>query len=330
MKIENIKYDSFAKFFADVLNPSGTYWKTQDGFVFRGEQSNTYKLLPGALRAEQVDNLFGGGKPIEDQWKWLTWQVRAEYTILREFYKIANDSGLKVPKVDAIAKNYVDVFSGELMHQAGFFKWISDDMAELAALAQHYGLLTRLIDWSYDIYVALYFACMGAIKDHTEKGLESNDTMVIWALNAQYIQFLQPTTSRIPLNFIVPPYYNNPNLNAQKGILSYWEIDVPSDCEVARMLMEQRCIPLTDRTPLDMLLQNYCNANPNKNEHLTLLYKFEIPVSECVPTYEYIMKLGYTAAKLFPGYGGATRKMKEEAIFYKVKEQYKALFATRK
>ena len=36
----------------------------------------------------------------------------------------------------------------ELLQQTGYFKWISDDIAELAALAQHYGVLTRLIDWA--------------------------------------------------------------------------------------------------------------------------------------------------------------------------------------
>lgn len=321
MKIETIKFDGFEAFLKEVLIPSGTYWKKLDGFVFRGEKTNMYKLLPGALRENQVDNLYRSGKPIDDQWKWLTWQINAEYSILREFYKAANNSGLKVPQIDSIAQNYVDLFPTELMHQRGSFSWISEDLAELAALAQHYGLLTRLIDWSYDIYVALYFACLGAVKDRQKKPFDKNDTFVIWALNAQYIQFLQPTTSRIPIKFIVPSYYNNPNLNAQKGILSYWEIMVPDTYEQIRMMHEENRVLLTDRTPLDVLLQQYCDAYPNKNEHLSLLYKFEIPISECIPAFEYIMKLGYTTAKLFPGYDGVVRSMKEQTLLYEIKKQ---------
>lgn len=318
MKIENIKYNSFLEFIKDVLLPNGNLYKHLFGFVYRGERTNKYKLLPGALRKDQIDKLFRNSKPIDNQAEWLTWQVHAEYSLLRDFYKASNYNGLKVPKNDAISKNYNDAFPSELWHRGGTYKWLSDDIADLAALAQHYGVLTRLIDWSYDLYVALYFACMGAIKAREKAEFQEGDTIVIWALNAHYIQFLQPTTSRIPLNFVVPPYHDNPNLNAQKGVLSYWEVDVPSGMEQAKEL-QKGIVRLTDRTPLNDLLQKYCDEHPGKDGPFTLLYKLEIPVADCVVAYEYLRELGYTAAKLFPGYDGVVKKMDEDAIFEKVK-----------
>lgn len=318
MKIENIKYDNFLAFIKDVLLPSGNLHKHLYGFVYRGERTAKYKLLPGALREDQIDKLFRNNKPIDNQSKWLTWQVQAEYSLLRDFYKASNYNGLKVPKNDAISRNYNDAFPSELWLRTGTYKWLSDDIADLAALAQHYGVLTRLIDWSYDLYVAMYFACMGAIKAREKAEFEENDTIVIWALNAHYIQFLQPTTSRIPLNFVVPPYHDNPNLNAQKGVLSYWEVDVPSQMEQAKEL-QNGIVRLTDRTPLNELLQKYCDANPGKDDAFVLLYKLEFPVQECIVAYEYLRSLGYTAAKLFPGYDGVVKKMDEDAIFEKVK-----------
>ena len=318
MKIENIKYQSFIEFVNDVLLPNGSLYSKLHGFVYRGERTNGYKLLPGALREDNLDLLYGAGKPIGNQSQWLWWQIHAEYSLIREFYKTANYNGLKIPKVDAIAKNYNDIFPTELMHCKGTYKWITDEIADLAALAQHYGVLTRLIDWSYDLYVALYFASMGAIKAYDAKRIKQDDTMVIWALNAYHIQFLQPTISRIPINFVVPPYYDNPNLNAQKGVLSYWEIDAPGEFEQIDNL-QHGIVRLTDRTSLDELIQQYCDDYPGKNEHLVLLYKIEIPVQECVEVYDYLCRLGYAAARLFPGYDGVVREIKENEIYQKVK-----------
>jgi hypothetical protein len=160
---------------------------------------------------------------------------------------------------------------------------------------------------------------MGAIKQRDKEDFKDNDTLVIWALNAHYIQFLQPTISRIPLNFVVPPYHDNPNLNAQKGLLSYWEVYVPSMMEQAQEL-QRGLVCLTDRTPLDQLLQNYCDTCSGKNETLVLLYKIEFPVRECLVIYEYLREMGYTAAKLFPGYDGVVKSMYENMLFEKIKK----------
>lgn len=63
-----------------------------------------------------------------------------------------------------------------LRHEIGE-KWLPENFLELAALAQHYGLSTRLIDWSKDIYTSLYFASSGALhSDYDSK------YMILYAL----------------------------------------------------------------------------------------------------------------------------------------------------
>lgn len=319
MKIEHIKYEDLRQFLFSTTMPEGELFGKLEGFVFRGESSNKYKLLPTALRAEKKIELWDGLEmPIDNQSEWENWQIYAEYAKLRQFFKLANNSGIKVPRVESIFKNYIDAFPSDHIFRKNDYRWLPDEIAELAALAQHYGLPTRLLDWTFEMNIALYFASTGAINRQLEGQCDKNDTVVIWALNAQYIQFLQSSTSRIPLNFVVPAYSGNPNLNMQKGVLSYWEVEMLSTFNETSAMFNGKAPRLVDRTPLDELLGTYCNDG--KDEHIILLYKIEIPVEQSVNIYKYINRMGYGAAKVFPGYAGVIKEMNEVANMYKLRK----------
>lgn len=50
----------------------------------------------------------------------------------------------------------------------------------LAALAQHHGIPTRLLDWSYDARKAAYFACQGV---HEDDLVDKNERLALFAIN---------------------------------------------------------------------------------------------------------------------------------------------------
>jgi len=313
--IEKIEFNNFEEFFKEVIR-SGEY---NSSYVFRGLSTSEHKLIPRALR---------GGKegckiPTTGNANNTIGQVADEEQYLLEFYRMANDNGLKVPYIQRIKGRYNPDFVcfGENK------KWPTEDYAELAALAQHYGGCTRLLDWTQDIFVSLYFAVEGAIKAGLKKieklkialknGFTEDvkkhydevkkwevDNLIIWAINILEIErssnFKSEDEEEIPLKFVRPSYYENPNLNAQKGVLSYWKIPVDRS-------------PI-DRTSLDELVRNYFEKINHENvfgDELPLMYRFEIPLLECRKIYDELGKFNYSLARLFPGYKGVTSNIEE-------------------
>lgn len=292
-----------------------------DGLIYRGLPTNSYTLLPTALRSNNSDKLF---KDPDDLYnKYDINQVMAEYVLLHRFYQFANNNGLKVMPSPFINHNYQDIDSGFDIGKLrnAFKKWYPEEFRDLAALAQHYGTPTRMLDWTQDSNVALYFASMGAIDrilnlhqsplEALKLACNSGEKIVIWALNSRQLQFSKYFRKReeqenfSPLKVVIPSYCDNPNLNAQKGILTFWETEIPP--------LEAKP---TDKRPLDELVIEYSKTHPHGAK--INMVKYEMPITECTMIYKYLRKLGYTAARLFPGYAGVSKQIEEDRKFEKL------------
>ena len=291
--IESLDFVSVDEMF-EFFSPWGDS-SNLEGFIFRGHSQESYELIPTALRLNNIDWFWktcGLGRPIEPQHNWQSWQVKGEYSVLRAFYRLADQRGLDVPTSDRMRVNLAqqfDVHGLNTPYESDV--WIPKDLLETAALAQHYGIPTRLLDWTYDIFVALFFALRGAI--------EKEGRLEIWALNKEYISFLKPTVNRINIDFITPHYANNPNLNAQKGLFTHWPIQLPSMINEMQLL-QNGLVKVVDRRPLDALVAD----TYKKEENIALFKRFTLPCSQAQKGCNILFKLGYDAARIFPGYKG--------------------------
>lgn len=313
--IKTKKYASGEEFLKDISYGGEMYQNLNEGFVFRGLQSGAYKLIPSVPREKlQVRDAAGiivdedKDAPFDFANSEFT-QVLFEYMELRNFFDICDKSNLRLPPIERFRHslyNLTVLISSLLVGE----DWLPNDLQELAALAQHYGMKTRLLDWTTSIETAIYFAV------HKEPELmqdgqsnENSDYIAIWALNI-LAQFGLDT----PLKIIRPPYFGNPNLAAQKGLFTFWKISglrlslgEGSNKENLEVLKR-----LTNRTPLDELIAEECKKQNRKG---VVMWKLLVPRKDRKVLYKYIRRKNVNAASLFPGYEGAVRCIQEDRSF---------------
>lgn len=313
--IKTKRYKSGDEFLKDISYGGEMYQNLKEGFVFRGHQSGSYKLVPSVLR-DKIKVTDANGNVVEDD-KSAPFdlsntefiQKNIEYIELRKFFDICDVNSLRLPSVDNIRQalySHNDIILSFL--NGG--EWLPYELHELAALAQHYGMKTRLLDWTTSLDTAVYFA-VNKEAQLTKEDLLSKDSqyVAIWALNLS-VTFGVDT----PLKIIRPPYHGNPNLAAQRGLFTFWKVSglhIPlrGGTDEEKMEVFKR---LTNRTPLDELIVDECKKQ-GRND--VIMWKLLIPRKDRKILYEYIRNKGVSAASLFPGYEGAVRSLKEDRSF---------------
>lgn len=300
--VQILTYYKLEDFLIDISYGHKLYELFKDGdYIFRGQSSDKYQLIPSALRPEfqeQFNKLVLSNSRDESEF----FQIDKENHLLREFFKNCDRYGLLIDDVQRIRRRILDKIDLSFADESE--KWIPEDLWQLAALAQHYGLPTRLLDWTHDLYIGLYFS----IEDYLESRIVPKDTenIVLWALSVD--PFLRKERSDYPLKIVKPKYHNNPNLLAQSGLFTLWmsKIEVFKQKDITTIDTATR----VNRKPLDELLME--NPLPYVLDDETLLYKILLPADETKELFEYLKSLGYDASRVYPGYSGCARALMQD------------------
>jgi len=248
--------------------------------IFRGQTDSTWHLEPSILR--------GKHHPVHSQPLMKSDPERSDYQIIAEvgalktFADHCDSSGLHVPGITAkFKREYLDkpqaIFSDTMVLRKS--PWPLEEYFDLMSVAQHFGLPTRLLDWTENPYVAAFFAASELVlKSENVNGAR----LAVWALDIQELPK--------EVDLIRVPSSGNQNIAAQRGIFT---------------LLRQP-YALGQRFEGTHLLDEHMNNLVTVRGKQRLI-KITLPQSECCKILDLCSKHGVTAATLHPDFYGAAK-----------------------
>ena len=303
---KEVFYKDFVQFYQDLVAQKITELRLNN-YTFRGVSKESYKLIPSALRKEglkKINKLSLVKTDISQVDKDNLVQIAAEFNIVYKFYNIANRQGLNIPQV-------IDFVDWDTENLYSIFKnlktWIPEKYYEIFAIAQHFGIPTRFLDWTFDINTATLFAVEGVHKRIVEdSSIDVNkENFSIWLLNYKYLP-LYRNKLNCNIRLIVPKYHWNNYITMQKGLFTIDIIKIDKNKRTALpKVIENGKATLNNDYYSEGLEEKILNSDINKYKGLlpkeTLLYKFSFPYSCINQAYNLLKYFGYSYSSIYPG-----------------------------
>jgi hypothetical protein len=309
--MDTIEIKDAKTFLREISLENENHFGSMREFIFRGQRDADWEIIPTAFRKKSKLFYESGFFLPEIGERSNRIQIYAEFHTLETFCNELNINGFHIPNEDTLNLDGNIPGHNEFTSKIGRCEgvWPPKKYHSILGVAQHYGVPTRFVDWSYDPFVAAYFAAIDSVKSqHT--GFLSVFAANTFLSNIRQFgfehQFFEEENEEgiisVPrfLNYgkkiyqqVKAPSFFNANLKAQKGLF------------IVYVDLEFRANDIFIPYSFEQYLQD------SKDENNNASYKYIICASKAEELLFLLNKRFYNSGSLFPNIEGCVRSIFE-------------------